>query len=169
MDACSGFVTFATAIGRCGVAWTARGIARVRLPKVPEGAPGDAPPEAVRRAIEAMQRLLSGAHEDLAFVELDLEGVPTFHRRIYEIARRIGPGETLTYGEVAARAGSPGAARAVGQAMGKNPFPIVVPCHRVLAAGGKPGGFSADGGASTKLKMLAIERAKSNITLDLFD
>jgi methylated-DNA-[protein]-cysteine S-methyltransferase len=168
MDASSGFVTFATAIGRCSVAWNDHGIARIRLPKVAE-APGDAPPEAVRRAIEAMQRLLAGAHEDLGFVALDLTRVPPLHRRLYEIARRIAPGRTLTYGEVAARAGVPGGARAVGQAMGKNPFPIVVPCHRVVAAGGKLGGFSAPGGAATKLKMLAIERAVTGMTLDLFD
>jgi methylated-DNA-[protein]-cysteine S-methyltransferase len=168
MDTRSGSVTFATAIGRCSVAWSGRGITRIRLPRVAEGPVEEAPPPDVRRAIEAMQRLLSGVHQDLGFVELDLDGVAPFHRRIYEIARRIPPGETLTYGDVAARAGSRGASRAVGQAMGKNPFPIVVPCHRVVAAGGKAGGFSADGGAATKLKMLAIERAKTNTTLDLF-
>jgi methylated-DNA-[protein]-cysteine S-methyltransferase len=161
------FVTFATAIGRCSVAWTERGIARIRLPPAPEAPGSDAPPPDVLRAIEAMQRLLSGVREDLGFVALDLEGAPPFHRRIYEIVRSIPPGETMTYGEVARRAGASGSARAVGQAMGKNPCPIVVPCHRVLAAG-TLGGFSAPGGVSTKLRMLEIERAKDGLTLELF-
>jgi len=86
--------------------------------------------------------------------------VPEFHRRVYEVARTIPPGATLSYGEIAARLGDPGSARAVGQALGRNPFPIVVPCHRVLAAGGRTGGFSARGGAKTKLTLLAIEGAQ---------
>jgi methylated-DNA-[protein]-cysteine S-methyltransferase len=103
--------------------------------------------------------LLAGGPGDLSNAELDMEGVPPFHRRVYEIARGIRPGMTLSYGEVAARLGAPGAARAVGQALGQNPFPILVPCHRVLAAGGKIGGFSAHGGTATKQHMLAIEGA----------
>jgi len=91
-----------------------------------------------------------------------MDQVPAFHRRVYEVARAIPPGMTLSYGEIAARAGAPGAARAVGQALGRNPFPIVVPCHRVLAAGGKIGGFSAQGGIATKRRMLAIEGAQLN-------
>jgi methylated-DNA-[protein]-cysteine S-methyltransferase len=93
-------------------------------------------------------------------VALDMEGVPPFHRRVYEAARQVPPGQTLSYGEIAARAGSPGSARAVGQALGRNPFAILVPCHRVLAANGKLGGFSANGGVDTKRRMLAIEGAK---------
>src|SRR5262249_61450420 len=92
-------------------------------------------------------------------VRLDRTGVPAFRRRVYEAARTIPPGQTLSYGEVAACAGSPGAARAVGQALGKNPFAIVVPCHRVLAAGGRVGGFSAQGGIATKLRLLALQSA----------
>ena len=89
-----------------------------------------------------------------------MDGVPEFHRRVYEAARAIPPGNTLSYGDIAKRVGAPGAARAVGQALGRNPFPIVVPCHRVLAAGGKIGGFSAQGGVATKRRMLAIEGAR---------
>jgi methylated-DNA-[protein]-cysteine S-methyltransferase len=91
-----------------------------------------------------------------------MEGVPPFHRRVYEVARAIPPGKTLAYGDIAARLGTRGAARAVGQALGQNPFPIVVPCHRVLAAGGKVGGFSAHGGLATKLRMLAMEGVRLN-------
>ncbi len=91
-----------------------------------------------------------------------MDGVPEFHRRVYEAARAIPPGNTLSYGDIAKRAGVPGAARAVGQALGRNPFPIVVPCHRVLAAGGKIGGFSAQGGVETKRRMLEIEGAPLN-------
>ena len=86
-----------------------------------------------------------------------MEGIPPFHRRVYEVTRTIPRGETLSYGDVAAEVGSPGAARAVGQALGRNPFAIVVPCHRVLAAGGKVGGFSATGGVGTKLRILDLE------------
>jgi methylated-DNA-[protein]-cysteine S-methyltransferase len=89
-----------------------------------------------------------------------MESVPDFHRRVYELARTIPPGATLSYGDIAARLGDPGSARAVGQALGRNPFVIVVPCHRVLAAGGKTGGFSANGGQATKLTLLAIEGAQ---------
>jgi methylated-DNA-[protein]-cysteine S-methyltransferase len=96
-----------------------------------------------------------------------MRDVADFDRSVYEAAREIGPGETVTYGELAARIGAPDAARAVGQALGRNPFPIVVPCHRVLAAGGKAGGFSASGGAATKLRLLAIEGASPNGTLPL--
>ena len=91
---------------------------------------------------------------------LDDEGVPDFHRRVYEIARRIAPGHTRSYGDIAAELGDKGLSRAVGQALGHNPFAPVVPCHRVLAAGGKPGGFSAHGGATAKLRMLMIEGAR---------
>jgi methylated-DNA-[protein]-cysteine S-methyltransferase len=104
-----------------------------------------------------MTALLRGERLDLSFVALDLEAVPEFHRRVYEITRTIQPGATLSYGEIALRLGERDAARAVGQALGRNPFPIVVPCHRVVASGGKTGGFSAPGGAATKLRMLAIE------------
>jgi methylated-DNA-[protein]-cysteine S-methyltransferase len=95
--------------------------------------------------------------------------VPAFNRKVYEVALAIPHGETLTYGEVAQRIGEPGAARAVGVALGQNPWPIIVPCHRVLAAGGKAGGFSADGGVETKLRILTIEKARTSAAPSLFD
>ena len=117
----------------------------------------------------ASSRCLSGAAVDLSTVPLDMERVPAFERRVYEVARTIPPGQTLTYGEVAARLGDPGAAREVGQALGRNPFAVIVPCHRVVAAGGKTGGFSATGGVTTKLRLLEIERARLRSEPTLFD
>jgi methylated-DNA-[protein]-cysteine S-methyltransferase len=116
-----------------------------------------------------MIELLDGKPVDLSDIALDMTDVPEFHRNVYEIARTIAPGDTLTYGDIAKRLGGVELSRDVGQALGRNPCPIVVPCHRVLAAGGKPGGFSANGGVATKLKMLAIEGAKVNYTPSLFD
>jgi len=121
------------------------------------------PPE-VRLASDAIAALLRGDSSDLSSVALDMERVPPFHRRVYEIARTIPPGGTLSYGDIAVRLGAPGSARAVGQALGRNPFAIIVPCHRVLAAGGKLGGFSARGGVATKLRLLSIERERANGT-----
>jgi methylated-DNA-[protein]-cysteine S-methyltransferase len=111
--------------------------------------------------------LFEGARDDLLDLPLDVRAVPPFHLAVYEATRRIPPGETRTYGEVAKAVGSPGASRAVGGALGKNPFPIVVPCHRVLAAGGKSGGFTAPGGVETKWRMLALEGAKACGSLPL--
>src|SRR5215472_17352321 len=165
----SGFALFDTAIGKCGIAWGEGGIAGVQLPEADEQqtrkrmlhrfpAAGEAePPREVRRALESIAALLQGQLRDLSSVTLDMDGVPPFHRRVYEVARTIPRGKTLAYGDIAARLGARGAARAVGQALGQNPFPIVVPCHRVLAAGGKLGGFSAHGGEETKKKILALE------------
>lgn len=167
----AGYALFDTALGRCGIAWSARGVVAVQLPEADEattrsrlarsarGAPEAAPPPAVRVAIEAIAALLAGAKRDLEDVVLDESGVPDFHRRVYAAARRIPPGRTATYGELAAQLGLPGAARAVGQALGRNPFTLIVPCHRVLAAGGRSGGFSAHGGVTTKLRLLEIEGA----------
>ena len=168
----NGFALFDTAIGRCGVAWGGRGIAGVQLPEAGERetlarmlrrfpAAGEAtPPPEVRQVIDRIVALLRGKASDLSTVRLDMDEVPVFHRRVYDAARAIPQGMTLSYGEIATRVGAPGAARAVGQALGRNPFPIVVPCHRVLAAGGKIGGFSAQGGIATKRRMLAIEGAQ---------
>ena len=114
----------------------------------------------MQRATSAIRALLDGEPCDLLELELDLEGVSDFHRQVYAIARRIPPGRTRTYGDIAAELGDKGLARAVGQALGLNPFAPIVPCHRVLAAGGKWGGFSAHGGAASKLRMLAIEGAR---------
>jgi methylated-DNA-[protein]-cysteine S-methyltransferase len=163
------FALFDTAIGRCGIVWGERGISGVQLPESTAAVtrarlrrrfPGavEAPPSPLaRRAITRVTALLDGAPVDLADLPLELEQLPPFQRRVYEVARSIPVGATLTYGEIAARIGEPGAARAVGRALGANPWPIIVPCHRVLAAGGKPGGFSAPGGVTTKLRLLATE------------
>ncbi|WP_437735190.1 methylated-DNA--[protein]-cysteine S-methyltransferase [Sorangium sp. So ce1335] len=166
-----GFTLFDTSIGRCGIAWGGRGVAFVQLPEARDsetrarvlqrfpGAREAPPPPDVQRALDGIVALLRGEASDLSAVALDMERVPPFHRRVYEVARTIPPGATLTYGDIAGRLGARGSARAVGQALGRNPFPIVVPCHRVLAAGGRVGGFSGNGGVTTKLRLLAIEGA----------
>ncbi|NML48308.1 methylated-DNA--[protein]-cysteine S-methyltransferase [Ramlibacter sp. G-1-2-2] len=176
-----GCCIFDTAIGPCGIAWAEDVIAAVQLPETTRAGtlarmrrhsgevPESEPPPFVQRAIERVQRLLEGEHDDLCDLPLALDTVPEFHRRVYELARAIPPGEVLTYGEVAQRLGDPGAARAVGQALGSNPFAPVVPCHRVMAAGGRSGGFSATGGVDTKLRMLEIERARFGGQPGLFD
>ena len=177
-----GVALFETAVGPCGIAWGPDGILGVQLPegdaartrarlarRFPQAREA-APSEAVHAAMAAIQALLRGEARDLSEVALDWAGIGPFERRVYEVARAIRPGATLTYGEVAARIGEgPLAARDVGQALGRNPFPIVVPCHRVVAAGGKSGGFSAPGGAVTKLKLLRIEGAKAAGPPTLFD
>ena len=109
------------------------------------------------RAIALLRGLLAGDEVDLADVELDLDGVPEFDQRVYAVSRALPRGVTATYGDIARRVGAPGAAQAVGQVMGHNRFPLVVPCHRVVAAGGGNGGFSAPGGVDTKLRLLALE------------
>lgn len=176
-----GYALFDTAIGRCGIAWTSRGIVATCLPEADErrararlarrcpGGAEQSPPPEVQRAIDRVVALLRGAADDLADIALDLDGIPEFNARIYAIARAIPPGDTLTYGDIANRLGTPELAREVGQAMGQNPFPPIVPCHRVVAAGGKTGGFSARGGVATKLRMLAIEGAQIDGTLPLFE
>jgi methylated-DNA-[protein]-cysteine S-methyltransferase len=174
------FTLFDTPIGICGIEWGPRGINGVQLPMGNEektrarirqrhGDIAEAqPPEEVQHAIEGIIELLSGKPNDLSDVVLDLDGIPEFNRGVYDIARTIPPGQTMTYGDIAKRLGGVELSRDVGQALGRNPCPIVVPCHRVLAAGGKPGGFSANGGVATKLKMLAIEGAAVNHTPSLF-
>lgn len=174
------YTLFATPIGACGIAWSERGIVALQLPEAtrtgtsarllrhrPDAREAE-PPPSVRAAIDAIVALLQGEAVDLGDVELDETGIPEFQRRVYAAARDIAPGATLTYGEIARRLGEPGAARAVGQALGCNPFAIIVPCHRVLAANGQIGGFSAGGGAATKRRMLAIERARIGDAPDLF-
>jgi methylated-DNA-[protein]-cysteine S-methyltransferase len=123
----------------------------------------------VKRAIEAIGALLREGHGDLSFVALDLEGVPEFNRAVYDITLTIPAGSTMTYGEVAGRLGDPGAARAVGQALGQNPIAVIVPCHRVVGANGKPGGFSGGDGVVTKMKLLSIEGAPIAAQRSLFD
>jgi methylated-DNA-[protein]-cysteine S-methyltransferase len=164
-----GFCLFETEIGRCGVAWSASGIValqlpersdaatRVRLLERARGAVEMPPPSDISAAVDAIASLLQGEAVDLSAVALDMDGIPLFSQRVYDVARTIPPGATLSYGDIAGRLGNPGAARAVGQALGRNPFPIIVPCHRVLAARGRVGGFSANGGTATKLRLLSIE------------
>jgi methylated-DNA-[protein]-cysteine S-methyltransferase len=166
-----GFTIFPTAIGHCGLAWGEQGIIGAQLPEGNEpqtrarmhrrfpGLSETEPPLAVRHVADQIVSLLDGGDPDLSTVELDMTGVADFHRQVYDVVRTIPPGETLSYGDIARRIGLPGSAQAVGQAMGRNPFAPIVPCHRVLAAGGKDGGFSAYGGISTKRRMLVIEGA----------
>jgi methylated-DNA-[protein]-cysteine S-methyltransferase len=158
------FTLFDTAIGICGIEWGPRGINGLQLPmgsdektrariRQRHGDIAESEPTAeVRRAIARIVELLAGKPDDLT-----------------DIARTIPPGKTMTYGDIAKKLGGVELSRDVGQALGHNPCPIVVPCHRVLAAGNKPGGFSARGGVETKLKMLAIEGAAVNHTPNLFD
>jgi methylated-DNA-[protein]-cysteine S-methyltransferase len=166
-----GFAVFETAIGPCGIAWGEKGVVGAGLPegsaarvrarlsrRFPE-AREVPPPAEVGRAIEGIVALMRGEAADLSAVPLDMEGVPDFNRRVYAVALAIPAGSTMSYGEIAARLGEPGAARAVGAALGDNPFAPIVPCHRVLAAGGRIGGFSAVGGIATKRRLLAIEAA----------
>jgi methylated-DNA-[protein]-cysteine S-methyltransferase len=172
-----GFALFETAVGLCGVAWDTRGLVGVQLPAATRSAasarlaslrPGlqerrPPYPPAVDHAIGEIRALLGGGRTTLTDIVLDLDGLSTFDRRVYDVTRAIRPGETLTYGDVALRLGDPGLSRAVGQALGRNPFPIVVPCHRVVAAAGELGGFSAPGGTTTKRQLLAIEAAQSTL------
>jgi methylated-DNA-[protein]-cysteine S-methyltransferase len=176
-----GLALFHTAIGVCAIAWSERGVLGVQLPERHERATRDrvrqrfpdaleTPPRpAIQQAIDGIVALLGGEARDLSFVTLDMEGVPLFRRSIYAVLRGIPPGATLSYGEVAARLGDQSTARDVGEAMGKNPFPVIVPCHRVVGTGGRIGGFSANGGVATKLRLLNIERAQLGKAPELFD
>ena len=176
-----GFALFDTVIGRCGLAWGAGGLIGVQLPEAtpgaawarlrkrfPDAVESEPPPE-MEALIDRIRDLLAGGRDDLADIVLDVEGQSAFNLRVYAIARAITPGETSTYGEVARAMGEPGAARAVGKALGENPWPIVVPCHRVLGSSGSMGGFSAPGGSATKARLLTIEKAKTSAVPTLFD
>jgi methylated-DNA-[protein]-cysteine S-methyltransferase len=176
-----GLILFDTAIGSVGLAWGKRGIVGVRLPAAtveatrasllarhPDACEA-APPPAIRDVVDRIVVLTRGERVDLSDAPLDRDGLADFQARVTDVTLSISAGETLTYGEVARRIGEPGAAQAVGRALGANPWPIVVPCHRVLAASGKTGGFSAPGGVDTKLKLLSIERARTGAAPTLFD
>ena len=162
---------FETAFGFCGIAWSGRGITRFLLPmdtaeaareqlarRAPTSREAQAPGPA-RDAVSAAIAYFAGGEEDFNAIALDLDGIEPMPRAIYAAARRIGYGHTTTYGALAAEAGFPNAARETGTALGRNPVPLIVPCHRIMAAGGKLGGFSAPGGTRTKRRMLALEKA----------
>jgi methylated-DNA-[protein]-cysteine S-methyltransferase len=163
---------FDTPLGAIGLAWSQAGLVRLLLPDTTpaitrrhlgeglspcEETTEAAAPAWVRDAVASLRRHLETGREDLAALRLDLSLVTPFHRRVLEGALAIPPGQTCTYGELAERIGSPGAVRAVGQALGRNPLALIVPCHRVLAAGNKAGGFSAPGGLVTKRALLDLE------------
>jgi methylated-DNA-[protein]-cysteine S-methyltransferase len=161
---------FETAMGFCAVAWSDAGVARFQLPvksaeaaerlmrrRAPDAEPGT-PPEEVAAVVAAAKRYFDGEETDFSDVRLDLGGEDAFFSRIYAALRRVGWGRTTSYGALASEVGAPReAAREVGEAMAKNPAPLIIPCHRVLAAGGKIGGFSAPGGSRTKIRMLELE------------
>jgi methylated-DNA-[protein]-cysteine S-methyltransferase len=166
------YALFDTAIGPCGIAWSERGILAVRfaegdetktreklLRRVP-GATESKPTAAIQHAIDGVVALLRGERRDLRGIVIDDASTPAFNRKVYAIARQIPAGQTMTYGEIAELLGDKLLARDVGQALGENPTPIIMPCHRVLAADGKTGGFSAPGGVDTKLRLLSIEGAE---------
>jgi methylated-DNA-[protein]-cysteine S-methyltransferase len=169
------FALFDTPIGVCGVVWGPDGILATQLPEEDAAATRarllrrhpnateSAPDEVIARVIGDIVALLRGEPRALADAPLDMRAVPHFDQRVYEIARRVLPGQTVTYGGIATQLGDPVASRAVGQALGKNPYPIIVPCHRVLGANGRLGGFSANGGAETKRRMLIIEGALTDL------
>jgi len=176
----SGLSLFDTPLGWCGIAWGRGGLAGVQLPEGGERATlqrlkrrfpdlaAAVPPEWVGRAIAAIRSLLEGKDVDLGDIRLDESSLGSFEAAVLHAARAIPRGRTLTYGELAAQIGDPQAAQAVGRALGRNPWPIVVPCHRITAAAGRTGGFSAHGGAATKLRLLEIEGALAAETLPLF-
>ena len=175
-----GATLFDTRLGWCGIAWSAKGVVGVQLPEADIArtrerlqrrhgvSTGIEPPPAVQRAILGIQQLLEGQAVDLNDTALDLDGVPALHQRVYAITRAVPASATLSYGDIAARLGDPLLARAVGQALARNPIAIIVPCHRVLAARGRSGGFSASGGVRTKLRLLGIEGARAHSGPDLF-
>jgi methylated-DNA-[protein]-cysteine S-methyltransferase len=175
------FALFPTAIGACALVWRDDTVIGASLPESTEAATRARiarnfpdieeapPPPAVAEAMALVARLLAGEAVDLSAIPIDLAAADAFEQRVYAIVHAIPRGEIRTYGEVAAAIGAPGAARAVGTALGRNPIPIIVPCHRVLAAAGRSGGFSAPGGTATKFRMLAIEGAKRPGAPELFD
>ncbi|HEX7954661.1 MAG TPA: methylated-DNA--[protein]-cysteine S-methyltransferase [Burkholderiales bacterium] len=166
-----GYTLFDTAIGRCGLAWNERGITGVQLPASREAdtrarllrrqpdAIEALPPPDVERVRMNIVALLAGEAADLSGARIDMTQVPPFQRRVYEAVRGLAPGAMLAYGELARRIGTGATARAVGQALARNPFAVVVPCHRVLRAGGTIGAASANGGVATRLRLLSIEAA----------
>lgn len=178
MDQAS-YTFFDTEIGRCGIVWKQRerggavvvtvtgfqlpeasdSLASARIQRTCSASWSEDIPDAIRKVIERVKQHFNGDTQDFLDVALEFDGFGAFAKQVYDAARTIPPGQTMTYGKLAKAAGHTGAARAVGAAMGKNPIPLIVPCHRVVAAGNKPGGFSAHGGLDTKARMLEIEGA----------
>ena len=165
------FSLFATALGDCGIAWRGDVVVATRLPDrtssetahrmaTRTGGTQNAPPIAIQNAIASITALLAGERVDLGGIACDIGNVDPFATQVYAITRSIPAGETLTYGAIAEQLGDKSRAHQVGQALGRNPVPIIVPCHRVMGADGKLVGFSADGGVEMKLRMLAIEGAQ---------
>jgi len=175
------YTIFDTAIGRCGIAWGEAGIIGVQLPQAREietrkrlfnlypDAREKRPVPNVQAAIEGMTALLRGDACDLLDITLDMTGIPFFSQRVYEITRRIPRGQTLTYDEVAAKMGTPSAVRPVVQAIGRNPFVVIVPCHRVLERGGYADAISPHGGLISKRRLLSIEGYGSSASKTLLD
>ena len=164
------YAIFETRSGFCGIAWSDNGITRFQLPtgnaaaterlllRRMSNAEAAKPTPEIAGVIEAVRRYFEGSAADFSDLNLDLEGQDDFFKRIYALARRLSWGQTTTYGALAKEIDAdPRLARDVGQAMAKNPIPLIIPCHRVLAAGGKVGGFSAPGGAASKVRMLELE------------
>lgn len=160
---------FDTEFGACAIAWSDAGLTRLQLPEPTRAETearirrfdtepaGEPLPGFAEEAIRALQMYFRGMPASLGTLPLDETRVSGFNRPIYRALRAVPRGTTTTYGDLARQIGQPGAARAVGMAMGQNPWPVIVPCHRVLAVGGKMGGFSAPGGQATKEKLLALE------------
>jgi methylated-DNA-[protein]-cysteine S-methyltransferase len=176
-----GYTVFDTGIGRCGIAWSDSGVIGVQLPEAREietrrrlyqlypEAREMRPPLTIEIAIESIIALLRGKASDLGEITLDFTGIPAFDRRVYEFARSIPRGETRTYNEVAASLQASGAAHSVAQAISKNPFMLIVPCHRVLEAGSYADKISPNGGSISKRRLLSIEGALSSGSKTLFD
>lgn len=175
------FSLFPTPLGACGIAWSGEIVVATHLPesskaattarlsaRIPGAEEGD-PPPAITRAIASMAALLGGEKTNMAFIACDFSRIDPFATKVYAATRSIPAGETLTYGDIALQLGDKLLARRVGQALGRNPFPIIVPCHRVMGANGRLTGFSANGGVETKLRMLIIEGARLGQAPGLFD
>jgi methylated-DNA-[protein]-cysteine S-methyltransferase len=173
------YTLFETSLGRCGIAWSAAGVCAVSFPddsddktrarllkKAPGAEETETPPEHIARIVDDIVGLLGGDDRDLTYADLDMTGVDEFDRSVYALAIDIKPGETKSYGDLAKALGDVSLSRRVGQSLGRNPFPIIVPCHRIVGASGAMTGFSAPGGTVAKRKLLKIEGA---LAPDLFD
>ncbi|OAO02859.1 hypothetical protein A8B75_11190 [Sphingomonadales bacterium EhC05] len=171
---------FPTPIGDCGIAWESGTVVATTLPDETSdataarlaartGAVSGDPPDDIRRAIRSIIALLEGIDANLSHIACDMNGIEPFAQKVYAATRAVPAGQTLTYGDIARQIGNVQLARTVGQTLGRNPFPIIIPCHRIVGAHGRLTGFSAPGGTRTKLKLLAIEEAAFGGASGLFD